>query len=49
MLQALIGKDNYSSLSLQEVNQRFSRALILNKMANLGDDIPKRYVRILAP
>lgn len=38
-IKAILGKDNVSSLDLKEVGDRFSTAMMYNKLANIGDDI----------
>lgn len=44
MIKAFIGSDNYSSLALEELDQRFKTAEIFGKLANLGDDIDNEYI-----
>lgn len=43
-IRALLGEENYSSLSPQEMTQRFLNAQLNNKLANLGDDIPSTFL-----
>lgn len=44
MIKHLLGSENYSSLALEELGERFKTAELFNKLANLGDDISKRYI-----
>lgn len=44
MLEAVLGRDNISSLQPQEIGQRFQAGAIAGKLANLGDDIPNDYL-----
>ena len=39
----LLGRDNVSSLSLQDTSERFRLAQIYGKVANIGDDISSAY------
>lgn len=41
----VIGKDNASTLSMQNFSERFMVADIYGKAANIGDDIPSDYIR----
>lgn len=45
MIRNLIGSDNASSLSIAELSEHFQAAMIMNKLANLGDDIPNDALR----
>ena len=44
MLEALIGEENISSVSLEELNQRFKTYQLEGKLANIGDDISNKYI-----
>lgn len=44
MIKHLLGSNNYCSLSLYELGERFKTAELFNKLANIGDDISKRYI-----
>lgn len=44
MLKALLGKDNYSSIGLHDIERRFRNFNIVGKLANLGDDIGDEYI-----
>lgn len=44
MIKYFLGKENYSSLGLEEINQRFKPAQLEGKLANIGDDISNKYV-----
>ncbi len=44
MYRQAYGAENCSSLSLQDLNERFRLAEIVGKCANIGDDIPKTAV-----
>lgn len=44
LIKELIGFDNYSTLSVQELEERFKPAQLVGKLANLGDDIPDKYM-----
>ena len=39
LIKTFLGADNYSTLSLEEVTGRFNKSLMINKHANIGDDI----------
>ena len=39
MVKNLLGKINYSSLDMAELEERFSVATMSGKLANIGDDI----------
>ena len=43
MLKAALGKDNYSSLDMKELNDRFSTVRMFKKLANIGDDISDEF------
>lgn len=45
MVENLLGRDNYSSLDLSELNEKFTNAELFGKLANLGDDIEDGYIR----
>lgn len=44
MIEALIGEENISSVSLEELNQRFKTYQLEGKLANIGDDISNKYI-----
>ncbi|MEG2338164.1 MAG: phage/plasmid primase, P4 family [Clostridium sp.] len=44
MIGKMIGEDNISSLSLQELGQRFKTAELFGKLVNIGDDIPSEFI-----
>ncbi len=44
MLNALLGENNCSSISLHNLESRFNPASITGKLANLGDDIGDAYI-----
>ena len=44
VMKALIGPDNISSVSLNELGQRFKTAELYGRMANVGDDISNGYI-----
>lgn len=44
LLRSILGKDNYSSLDLSTVGERFQSVAIMGKLANLGDDISNEFV-----
>lgn len=43
-VKRLLGKANYTSLSLQDLETQFKPVEMLNKLANLGDDISAKYL-----
>lgn len=43
-IKRLLGKDNYTSLDLRELEDTFKPAELYNKLANLGDDISAKYL-----
>jgi len=45
MLKFFLKPENYSSLVLGEINQRFKTAEVFGKPANLGDDISGQYIQ----
>lgn len=45
MLRHLLGMDNISSLDIREVDERFKTAELFGKLANIGDDISKSYIK----
>ncbi|MEM5647372.1 phage/plasmid primase, P4 family [Bacillus cereus] len=45
IIRKLIGSDNTSSLDLNELDQRFKTAELFGKLANIGDDIGKGYIK----
>ena len=44
MIINMIGDQNISSLSMDELNHHFKLAEITNKLANIGDDISDKYI-----
>lgn len=44
MMTAMLGEDNISSIGMEELEQRFKTAEIVNKLANIGDDISNGYM-----
>lgn len=43
-IKKLIGKNNYTSLDLRELEETFKPAELYNKLANIGDDISAKYL-----
>ena len=44
MIKSLLGKGNYTSLDLRELEETFKPAELYNKLANIGDDISAKYL-----
>lgn len=44
MLTATLGKDNVSALDLKNLGDRFSKASLYKKLANIGDDISDDFI-----
>lgn len=44
VLEAMLGEDNISSVSLDELNERFKTFQLEGKLANIGDDISNKYI-----
>lgn len=44
MLKFFLKSENYSSLALGEIHQRFKTAEVFGKLANLGDDISGKFI-----
>ena len=44
VLKKLIGKTNYTSLDLRELEETFKPSEMYNKLANIGDDISAKYL-----
>lgn len=44
LIKNILGGDNLSYLSLQQLSERFMTHVLFGKMANLGDDIPAAFV-----
>ncbi|WP_050607248.1 phage/plasmid primase, P4 family [Clostridium niameyense] len=44
VLNELLGEENISSVSLEELNHRFKTFQLEGKLANIGDDISNKYV-----
>ena len=45
MIEVLLGNENYSKVSLHELESKFKVAQLENKLANLGDDISSSYIQ----
>lgn len=45
MIKNALGFQNTSSLSLEELNDRFKKAILSGKLANIGDDISDEYIK----
>lgn len=44
VIKKLLGKNNYTSLDLRELEDTFKPAELYNKLANIGDDISAKYL-----
>lgn len=44
MLKAMLGTENYSTMDMQQIGERFNTAMLFGKLANLGDDISDQFV-----
>lgn len=44
VIKRLLGKSNYTSLDLRELEDTFKPAELYNKLANIGDDISAKYL-----
>ena len=44
IIRTMLGSKNYSSLDLKYLSDRFSTVMILNKLANLADDIDDSFI-----
>lgn len=44
LIKKLIGKQNYTSLDMKQLEETFSPAELYGKLANIGDDISSRYL-----
>ena len=44
-LRFVLGKDNVSTLGLQDYEREFIRPMLYGKLANLGDDISNNYIK----
>lgn len=44
MIKNLLGPENISALDLSELDERFSTAMMSNKLANIGDDISDEFM-----
>jgi|GEM_PF-1511646 len=44
LLARLLGEDNYSGLDLKDLNKQFINIEIVDKLANIGDDISDEYI-----
>ena len=44
MIEHLLGKENTASLDLKELGDRFKTAELVNKLANIGDDIGDEFI-----
>jgi len=45
MLRQAVGHENTSSLTIQDIGERFRLAELYGKAANIGDDIPATYIQ----
>lgn len=45
MLTKFVGEENKSALDLNELSERFKTAELFGKLANIGDDISKLYIK----
>lgn len=45
MIKNVLGEGNYSTLDLEELNERFSVALMSGRLANIGDDISDEFLQ----
>lgn len=43
-IKKLLGKSNYTSLDLRELEEQFKPSELYNKLANIGDDISPKYL-----
>lgn len=43
-IQAMLGKENFSTLDINALNDRFSTSLMYEKLANIGDDISDEFL-----
>lgn len=43
-IKRILGKENYTSLDLRELEETFKPAELYNKLANIGDDISAKYL-----
>ena len=44
LIKKLLGKSNYTSLDLRELEETFKPSEMYNKLANIGDDISSKYL-----
>ena len=44
LIKKLLGKQNYTSLDIRELEENFKPAELYNKLANIGDDISSKYL-----
>jgi putative DNA primase/helicase len=44
LIKKLLGKENYTSLELQDLEDQYKPADMHNKLANIGDDISSKYM-----
>lgn len=44
LIENLLGRDNYTSLDLRELGDRFKTAELFGKLANIGDDIGDEFI-----
>ena len=44
VIKKIIGTDNYSALDLKNIGDRFSKAVLYGKLANIGDDISDEFI-----
>lgn len=45
LLKNVLGKDNFSSMSLCDFGEKFNRQFLAGKLANLGDDISSEFTK----
>lgn len=45
MLQNVLGQENYTSLDLSQLGERFKTAELFGKLANIGDDIDDGFIK----
>lgn len=48
MIQNLLGRQNYSSLDLGELGERFKTTMLFGKLANIGDDVNDSFIKDLS-
>lgn len=45
IIKAILGDENISALDISELGDRFSSAMMFNKLANIGDDISDEFLK----